>query len=187
MEQWAADIPSIDRGVLYGVLAHAHAEGDQYVEARHLLAEFGTANFALPLDGAWFTGMTAYSEAAIACRDVASAASLFERLAPWANLMSYTGTTVDGPISHCLGGLCTVLGRYDEAEAYFTQSASFCRRVGAKFFAARTDLLWGWMLRQRGLPGDLDQARVTLTRARTVAEANGYRNLERRCALVLAT
>ena len=36
-----------------------------------LLDEFGGVDFELPLDGAWFTGMTAYSEAAIVCRDAA--------------------------------------------------------------------------------------------------------------------
>ncbi len=184
MEQWVADIPSLDKGVLNGVLAHAHAEGDQYDDARRLLGEFGAADFALPLDGAWFTGMTAYADAAIACRDAGAAAALFERLAPWADLMSYTGTTTDGPVSHYLGGLCTVLERYDEADAYFIQSSSFSQRVGAKFFGARTDLLWAWMLGNRALPGDPDQARVVLARARATAVAHGYRNIERRCALI---
>lgn len=187
MEQWAGEIPSIDRGVLHGVLAHAHAEGDHFGDACRLLREFGAAGFELPLDGAWLTGMTAYSEAAIACLDTASAGPLLERLEPWAGLMSYTGTTVDGPISHCLGGLCTVLGRYDEAEAYFIQSASFSQKVGAKFFGARTDLLWGKMLLQRALPGDGDRARVTLARARAAAAANGYGNIIRRCELVPMT
>ena len=74
--------------------------------------------------------------------------------------MSYTGTTTDGPISHFLGGLCTVLERYDEADTYLTRSASFSQRVGAKFFGARTDLLWAWMLSTRSLSGDLERARV---------------------------
>jgi DNA-binding SARP family transcriptional activator len=187
MEQWASEIPSIDRGVLHGVLAHAHAEGDHFEDACRLLREFGASGFELPLDGAWFTGMTAYSEAAIACLDAASARPLLERLEPWAGLMSYTGTTVDGPISHCLGGLCTVLGRYDEADAYFGQSASFSQKVGAKFFGARTDLLWGKMLLARALPGDGDRARVTLARARAAAVANGYGNIIRRCELVPMT
>ena len=184
MEQWAADIPSLDKGVLSGVLAQAHAEGDHHDDAQWLLDEFGGVDFELPLDGAWFTGMTAYSEAAIVCRDASACAKLFARLAPWADLMSYTGTTTDGPISHFLGGLCTVLERYDEADAYFTRSASFSQRVGAKFFGARTDLLWAWMLSTRGLSGDLERARVVLARARAVAIAHGYRNIERRCALI---
>lgn len=47
--------------------------------------------------------------------------------------------SVEGPVSHYLGGLATVLGRYDEADAYFAQAAAFSDRVGAKFFAAGTD------------------------------------------------
>ena len=81
-----------------------------------------------------------------------------------------------------LGGLATVLGRYDEADAYFAQSAAFSDRVGAKFFAARTDLLWGRMLAERRAPGDTEKARELLTKAQSAAAAHGYGNVERRAS-----
>ena len=135
-------------------LALAHAKADRIDEARQLLEEFAAADFDLPLDAVWLTGMVYYAEAAIECRDPKYAGPLFDRLAPWADQLVYDlGPTVQGPVSHYLGGLATVLGRYDEADAYFAQSAASSERLDAKFFAARTDLLWGRMLAERRGPG----------------------------------
>jgi hypothetical protein len=41
-----------------------------------------------------------------------------------------------------LVGLAAVLGRVDEADTYFAQAAAMNDRARAKFFGARTDLLW---------------------------------------------
>jgi hypothetical protein len=90
-----------------------------------------------------------------------------------------------GPISHYLGGLATVLGRFDEADAYFAQSAAMCDRIGMKFYAARNDLWWGRMLAERRPPDDAARARELLTKAHTAAAANGYGNVERRAVTAL--
>ena len=52
-------------------------------------------------------------------------------------------------------------------------------RLGAKFFAARTDLWWGEMLGHRGAPGDAEGAAGLLAKAHTAAAAHGYAGLER--------
>jgi hypothetical protein len=88
-------------------------------------------------------------------------------------------------VSHYLGGLATVLGRYDQADAYFAKASEFSDRIGAKFFAARTDLLWGRMLAERSRPGDRERAQVLLSQARAAAATYGYRNVERRAATAL--
>jgi hypothetical protein len=130
--------------------------------------------------------MVSYSDAAIECHDPRYAGPLFDRLAPWADQWSTTsGPTVEGPVSLFLGGLATVLGRYDEADAYFVSSASSSGRSNAKFFGARTDLLWGRMLAQRGGPGDIQKARNLLTKAHSSAATNGYGTVERRAATAL--
>lgn len=85
-------------------------------------------------------------------------------------------------MTHYLGGLATVLGRYDEAEAYFAHSADWCERLGAKFFAARTHLLWGRLLADRLAPGDADSARRHLNTSLSVVATNGYANVERHAA-----
>jgi hypothetical protein len=57
--------------------------------------------------------------------------------------------------------------------------------VGAKSFAARTNLSWGRMLAERGSPGDAEKARALVTRAHTAAMANGYGTVERRATAAL--
>ena len=184
IEQMAADAPEIAGGIA-AALALAHVEADRTDDARRLLEEFAAADFDLPLDPVWLSGMVAYAEAAIGCRDPKYAGPLFDRLAPWADQFSTTGITADGPVSHYLGGLATVLGRYDEADAYFTQAAAFNDRADAKFFAARTNLSWGRMLAERRAPGDREKARDLLTKAHAAAAAHGYANVERRAAEAL--
>jgi hypothetical protein len=78
-----------------------------------------------------------------------------------------------------LGGLATVLERYDAADEYLAQSAAMSARLGAKFFAARTDLMRGRMLAARGAAADAGPARELLTRARDAAVAHKYANVQK--------
>jgi hypothetical protein len=107
---------------------------------------------------------------------------MFERLSPWSGRLVYDAATAAGPVDHFLGGLATVIGRYDEANAFFTRSSAFCDRVGAKFYAARTDFSWGRMLAERQAPTDIEKAGDLLTRAHTAAANHGYGTVERRAA-----
>jgi hypothetical protein len=110
---------------------------------------------------------------------------VFEQLAPFADQWLYTDVATSGPISRSLGDLCAILGRYDEADAYFTHAAASSARAGASFFAARTDLSWGRMLAERGAPGDEAKARDLLNKAQSVATTSGYGNVERRATAAL--
>jgi class 3 adenylate cyclase len=185
IEKMASETPDIPRTFFISLLAKAHVEGDRIDLAAELLAEFAAAGFELPLDQVWLTGMVDFAEAAIECRDPAFAGPLFDLLGPWAAQIPATGASALGPVSHYLGGLATVLGRLDEADVFFTMSAAVSERMGAKFFAARTDLLWARMLVQRDGPGDADRARQLLTRARDIAATNSYGVVERRAAAAL--
>ena len=183
IEQMSAATPDLGPGLVQGLLAHAHVEADRLDEARVLLEKFAATDFLLSVDSLWLSGMVAYAEAAIQCADRKFAVPLFERLASFADLVATAGgVTVEGPVSHYLGGLSAAVRRYDEADSYFAQSAAMCTRMMARFFAARTDLSWGKMLAERGDPGDAQKAREFLIKARTVAAANGYGNVERRAA-----
>ena len=184
IETMAAETPGLP--TLVAMLAMTHAEGDHTDDARHWLAEFAAADFTLPMDVLWLSGMVEYAEAAIECRDPQYAGPMFDKLAPWAGQLSTDGdVTAHGLISHYLGGLATVLGRYDDADAHFAQAAAFNDRVDAKFFAARTNLSWGRMLAERNAPGDTEKARGLLTQAQTTAAANRYANIERRATQAL--
>jgi class 3 adenylate cyclase/tetratricopeptide (TPR) repeat protein len=184
IEQMAAESPGLP--TLLALLAMAQVERDRTDDARQLLADFAAADFDLPADMTWLTGMVEYAEAAIECRDPQCARPLFARLAPWANQLSATGSaSAEGPVSHYLGGLTSVLGRYDEADGYFARAAAMSERIGAAFFAARTALSWGKMLTERRCPGDIDKARNLLAQAQAAAFAHGYGTVERRAATAL--
>jgi len=69
--------------------------------------------------------MACYAEAAIEVRDPKYAGPVVDRLAPWADQLPCNGVTMEGPISHHVGGLATVLGQCDEADGYFAHAAVF--------------------------------------------------------------
>ena len=186
IEKMASETPDIPRTFFISILAKAHVEGGRTDRAAELLAEFAAAGFELPLDQLWLTGMVDFAEAAIECRDPVYAGPLLAQLEPWAAQLPATGASALGPVSHYLGGLATVLGHFSEADAYFARAAAMSQRMGAKFFAARTDLLWARMLMQRSAPGDAALARARLTSARDVASANSYGVVERRAVEALA-
>ncbi|MDP9334860.1 MAG: AAA family ATPase, partial [Actinomycetota bacterium] len=183
IEQAEAENPGLP--AITAMVAVAYAEAGRTDDARRLLQQFSAADFDLPLDYIWTAGMVQYAEAAIVCRDPQPAGPLFDRLAPYADQWCYTGTATQGPVSHYLGGLTTILLRYDEADTYFTQAAALSLRMGAKFDAARANLLWGNMLAERNAPGDIEKARELLTKAHTAATTHGYANVERRAAQAL--
>jgi hypothetical protein len=135
------DAPDL-AGIIVAALALAHVEDGHLDDARRLLEQAAAADFEYPLDGNWLSTLAYYAEAAIACRDSKCSRTLFDRLGPWADQAPYPGLIIDSPVSHYLGGLATVLGRYDEADTYFAHAAAFNDRASAKFFAARTNLSW---------------------------------------------
>jgi hypothetical protein len=180
IEQNAIENPGVPSFV--AALALAQVEAGDTDAARHLLEEFAATDFELPMDFAWLTGMALYAEAAVECRDPRYAEPVFERLAPWSGRLVYDAATAAGPVDQFLGGLATVIGRYEEANAFFARSSVLCDRVRVKFYAARTDLSWGRMLAERQAPGDIAKARDLLTTAHTAAVTHGYATVERRAA-----
>jgi hypothetical protein len=146
-----------------------------------LLDEFAATGYQLPNDAFWTEGMVEYAEAAMGCDDPKHAAPLFDQLAPWADQWSTNGAVgIQGPISHYLGGLATVLGHYDEADGFFERAVALSERAAAGFFASRSNLSWGQMLTERNAPGDAEKARNLLNEAHAAAAANGYATVEPR-------
>jgi class 3 adenylate cyclase/tetratricopeptide (TPR) repeat protein len=182
LDQMDADMADVPRQSIYAAIAAAHADAGQLDEARQLLWKLAAAGFDFRMDMNWTQAMVFCAEAAIECRDTRYAVPLFDHLAPWADQWSSTSIGSEGPISHYLGGLAAILGRYGEAETYFAQAAASSAKADAKFFAARTDLSWGRMLAERKGPGDTEEARRLLTQAHTAAVAHGYATVQRHAA-----
>jgi tetratricopeptide (TPR) repeat protein len=186
----AALIPSLEAssagyaGLRSGV-AVAYAEAGRVDDARELIAEFADEGFELPIDEDWLIGMTGYALAVVGCRDPEHADALLERIAPFADQAVWDEGVPAGPVGTYLGGLAGLLGRYDEADSYFARAAEMSERLGARFFAARTDLWWGEMLTERAAPGDAERARDLLEKAESVAKARGYAGVEQRATRAL--
>ena len=89
------------------------------------------------------------------------------------------------PVAVFLGGLATVLSRWDEAEAYFEEASELSTRGGMKFALAHTQLLWGSMLVAKGGSDDAHRARGLLEQTRSAAVANGYVGVERKATAAL--
>jgi len=181
IQQAVADNPGVPG--LPAALAVAHLEAGTDDEALRAL-ERGLES-TTPPDGAWLTETTMFAEVAVECHVSDAATLLFELLSPWASQVSASGMTAEGPVSHYLGGLSSVLGRYDEADGLFSVAEEWCRRNGAAYFGARTDLWRGRMLVERDGPGDPERAHQLMTRAHSVSVANGYGGVERRAAAAL--
>ena len=183
VEETIAQLPEMP--VFVARLALAFTQEDQVDQAHRLLTEFTATGCDLPADNLWMTSIACWAEVAMECGDPKAALPILERLSPWVQLSSASGITAEGPVSYFLGGLSTVLGRYDDAERYFAQSAAFNNRIQASFFTALTNLSWGKMLQERGLRGDVDRAQDLVADALAAAAGNGYRRVERQAAGVL--
>jgi DNA-binding SARP family transcriptional activator/tetratricopeptide (TPR) repeat protein len=185
IEQLAAEVPESTE-VITSARAAIYASVGRLEDAHQLLEESAAADFELlPDPGTWLTSMVSYAEVCVACRDTTIAATLFDRLEPFSDQVPTMFISAFPPVSHYLGDLATVLGRYDQADTYFARAAQFNQRAGAKFVGATTDLAWGKMLAQRGAPGDLERARHLLTAAHAAAVAHGYAGIERAAAEAL--
>ncbi len=162
------------------ILATAHLEAGNDATALDLLLSASTDNFAsLPFDFIWMMGVTFYALVTVELRAAEPAYELYELLSPYHEQVPFIGTLGFFPASLSLGGLATVIGRYDEAEAHFVEATELTARGRMDFFAARTDLDLGRILALRGRPGDLDGAREHLDRALGAAVSRGYAGIER--------
>jgi tetratricopeptide (TPR) repeat protein len=171
-----------------GAVAAAQVEAGEHDQARALLGAASADGFSsVPMDIGWLHGLVAFAQAAIDLEETVSAAQLYDLLAPYHGQVSYNGLMPLEPVAMYLGALTSLLGRYEEAEAYFMESAELNERAGASFAAARNDYSWGKMLLARGAPGDAELARDLLTRAHASAAAHGFGYVEAHAAEALAS
>jgi len=169
------------------VLAAAQLEAGNDATALDLLDADASEGFeSLPLDFIWMMGVTTYALVAVELRATGPARTLYDLLAPYHEQVPFIGTLGFFPAALALGGLASVLGRYDAAEAHFTHATELTTRGGMKFFATRTQLDWGRMLAARGGPGGLDRGCALLEGTRRAALTHGYAGLERYAVAELA-
>jgi tetratricopeptide (TPR) repeat protein len=169
------------------LLASAHLEGGNDATALGLLNEAAADDFgSLPLDFVWLMGVSSYAFVAVELRAAQPARTLYDLLAPYHDQVPFIGTLGFTPVTVSLGGLASVLGRYDLAEAHFSEATEVNARGHMRYSAALTELWWGQMLNARREAGDIDWARSHLERARDTAAAGGFAGVERRAITALS-
>ncbi len=169
-----------------GALAAAFLDAGDEAAARELLDEAAAHSFSLPEDNAWFDGIIGYARVVIELQLRNRGERLIELLAPFRDQVPHNGIMPYPPVATFLGGLATVVDRYEEAESYFEQAAELNVRGKMRFAEAETNRLWGRMLRSRNGPGDPDRARSLLEQARESAASRGYALVERRAIAELS-
>ena len=142
-------------------------------EARAEFEAQARAGFdTLPRDAQWLIAMTLLAEVCGRLGDAARAPELYELLAPYAgrNVVVGRAATCNGSASRLLGTLAAVQGEWARAERHFADALAMHVAMGARPFAARTQLAWGEMELARG---DVSRARELLADAIVTADALG--------------
>jgi class 3 adenylate cyclase/tetratricopeptide (TPR) repeat protein len=176
--QLAEENPSIP--TFRAVLASVELEAGNARSAREVTEEGAARSFDLPMDVAWLDGIVNYAQPAIELGMEEAATQLLELLRPFHGQVPFQGLVPHEPVAMFVGGLATVLGRYEEAETYFEEADELNRRGEMRFAEANTKMLWGRMLRQRGEPGDAERSRELLEQSGESAASRGYAMVERR-------
>src|SRR5207302_6056718 len=90
-------------------------------------------------------------------------------------------------VDHYLGGLCSLLGRYDEAVELFESAVELQKRIPAPIWLARTRHWYGRTLLDRDAPGDPEHGREMLNEAIELATTHGAAHVERRAREAIET
>jgi tetratricopeptide (TPR) repeat protein len=169
------------------VLAWALAEQGRAGEAKAILDRFRAGAFAdIPRDYTRQTMLVSLSRACSRLEDPAAAAALYDLLLPSRAAMTTGQAVWFGPVTHDLGLLATVLGRYDEAEEHFAVAVEVQDRMGARGTVVHTRLEWARMLLRQGRPEDPPRARTLLEEAKAGARDVSIPAVEARIEQLLA-
>ena len=118
IEDQFAGMSDLDQVARTASLAQAYAEGHLTDQAAALLEQLAQAGFEICMDQTWSSATVLFADAAIAVGEPRFAGPIFDRLRPFAEQMATAGAVANlGPISYYLGGLATVLSRYDDADS----------------------------------------------------------------------
>ncbi len=157
-----------------------HASAGRLEEAAATFAADARSDFTqMPYNTLWSTALVQYTDVAAVLGDRAAAATLLERLSPFAGTMAHNSATCAGPIDRALGVLAAMVGQHERATGYFGAALACCETAEAPLWAART--LLGWV---RHLPQPAAEAEARLHRALELAEASdaaGVREEALRC------
>jgi class 3 adenylate cyclase len=164
-------------------VAWVYGEAGRVDEARALLRRLCADNFAaIPWDGNWLTAIACLAYAAALVGDPLSAAQLYQALAPYPKRIVHAGAAASllNSTSYHLGNLARVLGRLDEAAQHFEDSLAVTSRLGARYWAAQTELAYADLLGERDASGDRQRALALVNRALDMGRETNTPSIMRR-------
>lgn len=172
--------------VFRGVLANACARSGRREQAAEILETDRAGGLAMPEDHTWLVGHVEWACAAVLIGDTTIAALLRDRLRPYSDQIatSYVSTACAG--AHYLGMLDHLLGRHDDADAWFEQAMAIHDGMASPLLVAYTEAAWGGLLADRDRGDDRQRARAMAERAVAVASTRGYGYIEADARAVLA-
>jgi tetratricopeptide (TPR) repeat protein len=167
-------------------LADAYARAGDIERARELLDTQVAAGLAMRADHIWSTAHATWANAAVRVGHHGVAQIVRERIAPFHDQVVTSDITVHPAVAHYLGRLDHLLGRYDEADTYFTEAMAMHERLESPLLIAHTQAAWAALLADRSRRDDDIRARAMAERALSSATAGGYGYIEADALAVLS-
>jgi len=151
-------------------LAWGKAESGLRDEAKAVLADVRGDGFAtMPTHYLRIAMLSFLSRASAIVEALDAAEDLYGLLLPHRNEMAMAQGGWIGPVTHDLGLLATVPGRYDEAEQHFADAERFQEHASTPASLVHTRLAWARMLLRRGRSDDPSRAGILLEAAKAGA------------------
>jgi class 3 adenylate cyclase/DNA-binding SARP family transcriptional activator/tetratricopeptide (TPR) repeat protein len=145
-------------------------------EAAAHLGQLADEGFdAIPFDGNWMMAMALAAEACVLVDDPATAAPIYDQLAPYADRTVNSGwlSAWFGPVAFHLGQLASTMESWDDAVAHLDSAIETSERMRAAPWTARARAGAAVAHAGRGGDGDLDRAAELLELAGATADELG--------------
>jgi tetratricopeptide (TPR) repeat protein len=168
VENWVREYPTYP--LWRCILAHMLDRVGRETEARSIFEALAADDFtSLPFDESWLVGMALLAETASAFGDIAAAATLYERLLPYADRVAVSYSEIStGAVARPLGILASLTLRWRDSERFFQKALDLNAKIGARPWVARTMREYACMLRLRHHPADAGRAEALLEQAETL-------------------
>jgi class 3 adenylate cyclase/tetratricopeptide (TPR) repeat protein len=183
LENALADTPTLR--AYRALLAAAKARANQSDQARLMIREDIAAGFPMPENTGWITGMAYWAETAVLVHEPDAAPVLRERLLAYHDQLVTALITFSPAVCHYLGLLDHLVGRYDDADAWFAEALELHQRVRSPVLIAYTQAAWAALLADRNQGNDHTRARAMAQAALDAAIAGGYGYVEADARAVL--
>jgi len=159
-------------------LAEVFCGSGRHAEAAALLDRKVADGFAgAPFDSTWLLVHTTWADCAADLGRADAAPLLIERLAPYAGQVIFTNVHTKGAVARSPGRLALLTGDRDRAVAWLDEALELHRRLGARYWIARTELELADALDARRAAGDAERATELTADAVVAVDRYGFDGL----------